>query len=113
MEKILKGKTVTWGSTGVQSAGTIVEDFTGDDIVKEETVEDNDGFTVTTILLPDGEELKFTVVADATYERPDIGDEITIDGTATCLVTGRGRKKVRKGVATFTVAAKKYNNLGS
>lgn len=106
-----KADTVVWGSGGVYTEGIIVDSGDEDALVIEERIEDNDGFTAVLILLDDGTEAKCTFVYETDQTPPAIGDEITLFGTTTYVVTGRSKAAKRKAACMMTITAKMYNGV--
>ena len=98
---------IIWGTNGVYNEGVIIEDFDDEPIVEEAQIANNDGFTVTHVMIPDGREFSFTMVCQTNVRLPQTGDIMTVAGQA-CTCVKAAPKKKRKAEMTAKVTAKKY-----
>ena len=116
LQKIMKGPkadTVVWGTGSIYTEGVIVDSADEEEMVIEEKIEDNDGFTAVLILLDDGTSRKLTFVFETTQTPPAIGDEITIESVDNYVVTGRSKAAKRKAALMMTIEAKLYAGVAT
>ncbi len=111
LSPVIQGnKTVIWGSGGVLNSAEIVEDADVEPIVAEATIEDNNGFTITHVMIPDGDKRNVTVVARRDIPLPTTGTILKVWGML-CSCVKASPKKARKKEMTAKIEFVRYAGI--
>ena len=106
----INGKTALWGMDGAVFTGVITS-FSKDDDSDEGEILDNNGYRIGSITYNQKSTFSLEILIESTTTLPSVGDLVTIDTIANCIVMTVGKAYGQKDWRKFKFTAKNFINL--
>lgn len=107
----IKGNaTIIWGTEGLYGAGTVIK-VSKTRSAEQKKIKDNTGFTQTKVFYDHSNMYDVECLVETSVPEIEIGDVVTVDDVATCIVEDLKVNWEQEGEAKWTMTVSSHDAL--